>query len=730
MLYPLGMNNIESIISFYRNLIKLFYKIFFVTGILVIPAVVIYFFVFFTKNNIIFSYEDKDTKINRYWILEENGYLIWNLIYYWEIGYFLGNLKNEILRWVIDIKKKQLYYVMAKNKDIIFPYSFQFSWDFEYYSYLWNKQFYDKYFSIIFSSISGNKLENLYKFNKKAKKIESVIDYFNLSCIKISQSQPFCKENILYFVKNAPKYNIYSAKDIEEVLDTLLAGEYKSQVCKTLINYVYNYNDIGNKIVDTYITYCPKEKEIYTKLKIFNKIIQSIRNWVFDDSIVLDKDLLMFKVISYQRYIYLYWIDKNLKNIDKYFSLVENILDSDVDWQPIFDVIFYFNNFVLKDLFKDYALVPWIGNKIKEFNYKIKYFNRQYTNYSRRLYNLVSMDLLQEYQDLINKQDILVVDYNRIYTIKDKFLKFIENYPSYEVIDILYDEKTKVLKAKLKITTKDPQWKISKQNIFGFVLKNDGDLFYIVDVYYSQDDNILEYAKRFVYSKNRVDFNSFLEWFKFFNWPSKDIDFCDYMTNTLSNNKVNIEKCDFKKVVFTINQWWKSYKFGILLSWVDIAKFVSYDVSRDLILEKINLENYQGQRWVISLINDLSKLDLSMSIKKVDYIPDIVNLFKELLDTDVIVKENKVWKSYKVSFQLEGINFEWTLFYKSPYDMKLFSLFIVLDNNKKIRLKWLRITLNQSNILNLNKFKNQPLEFIKEVDPQAVEEYEKLIKNR
>jgi len=583
------------------------------------------------------------------------------------------------------------------------------------------------------------------------KEDNDVIKEYNLWCMNTYLNNSiFCnknKNNLINDLINERTFDISSNFYDKLFLQLPWNEEKKCNILTQIYNNKYNFNNIQKLLEENncYVELFQQSDEFITE------VIQDDQNLfkVWDKlpkyyDVLMQKLIQQFYIIVVQDDVPDYMIYNNIKLLKK---MIEN---DQMDSTIAILAKNVLNDLIKKDSFNKKTTKSSLEKIINEL--------RKWNDYEKWLDHYI------ESKYITWNNSSIIINIENIKSEREKVMEiFNKKYKNIFTItkDIIYDDKTKIVSIEWDIyLVFEFQW--SQKTIplkISFDIKN--IIWTKFDIYNLNfiDEKIQNYVKENNFNINHsslVDLKQQLEDKLYAPLINND-----YWENTLSicdkfkqiNKNAN---CNNDKVLISIKDTNISPSLNII-----------FTLNNDLNIKNIEISSYKIKYKLDNLLNETIDIDLSSLIKKINYISNknwynyskiwyiqniiesnikkqikqnelklvwlsnqeiisLNNKFKEFLWTDIELIRQFKWY-YRLFFTLKSDSF-WILYDKSKNNIKWISIYIP-KKLKNFLFMDIDITLASLNQEQLNSFKTDPLNFLKQKNIKIYNDYITFINN-
>lgn len=583
---------------------------------------------------------------------------------------------------------------------------------------------------------------------------KEIIEKYNLWCMDTYLNNSiFCNANKNNLINDLIDKNAFDiSKSFYNILFLKLSFS-KEKKCDILTQIYNNKYNLAN--IKDVLTKNSCDVDIFNKADIFIKEVAQSEQDIFKvwDKLPEDYDVLMQK-LTQQFYIITdrdnvpdYMIYSNIKLLKKMIDGGQ--MDSTIATLSlnVLNVLKNKESFrkktsrdkliaIINDLAKWSDLVKWLNSYIKD--------KKLVRNTDNNIINFNSKQLISE-REKVNS--IFEDKYRNIFTVT-KHIKYNDNTKTANIewfINLYFKVNWTIKKNPLKISfdIKNIVW--SKFDIYNLKFLNKKILNYI-------EWNAIE-----IHPDSLIDLKQQLE---------------DKLYGPLVNNdywKDNISICDkFRKINTSASC--NNGKVSISLNnsnWFSSVTII-FSLDNDLNLKNIELNSNKFKYMLNNLLNEKINIDLSSFLQKINNLNkknwynykqiwtikkliksrikkiieydklklswlskiDTINLnnkFKIFVWTDIKLVRKFHWY-YKIFFNLQWTTF-WALYVKSKNTIKLISIYLP-HKDKSFIFSNIKLALTPLYKEQLNWFKVDPLNFLKEKDNKKYNEYQYYIKNK
>ena len=580
---------------------------------------------------------------------------------------------------------------------------------------------------------------------------DDIVTTFNLQCL--SQSKIYnglCQIFTDNFTQTFMLYNI--SADIEwfkDIFNTLIEednAKYKNILCKNLIYYSYYSENTSNEIKSIMKSCSSEDYDAFNKFVLFYEIQQELENKFISNTVYADNVINEYKTSSFLQILF-EDINNNKINIDRinsYLDFVEELLKEERMSLLETNMIYYFNNYELKNTIENPELFMKVDNKT-DLNNLLKRINNinngnLLIGYKWLKYKVNESILMEEtaawsgvqvddYQATIDKLlgqinnfsiDERQISWNQILTKWTLTISTTDTQIALPV-KMLFQEQSSILFIK-KI---DINGQTEVNSTINTIITNQQWSFWDLQKYLSENINLLQVTK-----DGSGD-----------NSTTIPESFCDKAREDLSWVSL-IDKCDNAALLvgFTRN----GKKVGININYENYV-FKSIDVSDPDAKSKII--EYLNRTDVITKYSVIDESNMT------NFIKDLLNLFDGkwitsptefnasentviVLDTvkkymgvkldDIVEKGNRIAISFALSWwNAKSINFIGNYNVTGHSIEQLYFKDITIGGSPAL-IKNLQLTLDDANSAEVKKFTKDPVAYIKS---KSIENYLLYMKN-
>ncbi len=692
-----------------------------------------------------------------------NDFLVEKVKLIWEFNKITNqDIENneveiKILQWSLNISGNLFFSTnnLISYKNIIMPKNvflydnnpikdktYFESWDYE----IWDLENFAK--SVLFTNTS--QIETKKRIPISLPIEESISKTFYLNCtnnIKIFNKT--CNHYIDNFIKTFFIYDI--SKDYEwlkNIFDNIKNTNYKKDFCDWMKKYILYSNDTNQTLENIFISCWDSYFKDFHTLKLFLDIQNQIENWYINDIVHQNKELNNYKLISYQQILY---NDIHKNTIDSirfktYISYLQNLLKkNDKIDQFYIDLTYRFNN-------------NYIINILNRFKYKSS------DNKKIEIENIISeLNKLNNWDDLVwynwlktkilnknlEEENVFDIDTEINFSAQDYINKSLQSIKSLSFFKTI---KERLSWDKIKISwyfsIKTNEWYIPIYS--SIILKNINKELVIesikINEYQELNDTIQNLIKIEDYSISKVyqyiqnNINIFMS--------ADKISTCKTIENTINKilesskniSSLKILECNSENISIIkneeIDESNKKIYYKISMDNFNIENIMISDIYIENEIKK-SLPNINTNNITIS--NMISKI-ISYNIEKEEYIQEwsnniIITIedFEKYLNTipnDIAEGNNKI----VLEFSIQSNSFIGTY---NPETKKLWPISFKY-NEKNNEIEWIKINksdleirsfelyLKEKNQNEINKFLIDPINFLKEKNPEVISKYENL----
>lgn len=663
------------------------------------------------------------------------------------INYITNGVLETNDELLLSIDNLLLYkgLVMPKN---VFLYSISpINWK-SYFSQTWYdiKELETFARNTIFSN--SNKIEKSFKNVISLPIDESLENTFYTKCIH--QFKIFNKTCDYYtknFLNNFYIYNIPNDyKWLQNIFNDLNKSKYKKDMCESMEKYILYSNDTNKELENIFSSCWDEYYETFKTLKTFLDIQNQLNKWYINSLTYNNKTLNNYKLISYQQLIYNN-LQENIINgisFESYTNYIKSILKNPEQIDSFYlDLTYRFNN-------------KYIINLLNKVKYKVTEVKKtEIENIIKNLNIINNWNNLEWYIWLKNKltnknlEKTNIQDTSIIVETESEIYKMLNNLKSLSFLKIINE---KVSENKIKIS-----WyfsiKLEDSNIplyLWFLVKNVNNKTIVESININEYEdlnetisNIIkqkEYTITEIYQYIQDNINIFL---------SKDeISTCDLITNKIEKvknknkeiNKIEIVECNWDKISILkdeeINKEKIKIYYKILMENFNIIEvsISDKDIENEIrkYLNNINTNNITIANIIWEIVSHKKKEVSIIQEWSNNIIITIEDLERYLwaIPKDIAELNNTIL----AEFSINNITFIWNYDIKSK---KLWPLYFKYnkknDDDPENQLKKedlfipnFQIYLKDENQNQINEFLINPINYIKNINPTVIENYNKL----
>ncbi len=573
------------------------------------------------------------------------------------------------------------------------------------------------------------KLNTLFPINK------NLIEEFNLQCLfekKITNSicdiftEKFIKE---FFIYNIEQDNI----NIEPIFNNIIKQKkHKEKMCQNLLYYTY-YTNSQNITIQNFLENCWSEyKDSYITFTNFIDVQNELYNKFISNKIYKNEKINIYKLISFQQIIY-EDIKNNRLNIDSlnwYFSFIQEILKRNQIWNFYKEVIYYFNNYYIKENLQKTEIIKNITNK-----FELNEIEKQIININN-WNKLIGYNWLK---DQINK-NILQNDFiitntgeNNTEQNNENQINLIENL--LQQINIISINKKIISWNTIKI---EWDWNLETKIPLEITLEEEKNTLYVKNIVLIWFTEITESINKLCTSQKRSfsDLQKYIEQNKTLFWEVGQEIQEEEINKLCTTIKILLPRQELKtcnKTNIDIDVLWKNNIITITF------------LHNNFILNKIDVSDEEARKIINNIIQtsntDQSKEKFALFIKSIiqwllTYVPETSNNSEWSINSIIIIERVKQFLWITVSDIVEKNNkvlidfiIQWISFigYYNIEDHKIEPIYFkkIDSNNIPLLIKNLSLTLNDENKIKIDNFVSDPLKTIKEISPEEFIIYQK-----
>lgn len=702
--------------------------------IIIIVSILFFWFVDFDVNADYMSvkYDNMWWKVDWYsmtWsVFEANNLYIWNDVVDLEVE----NLNTTLIWWTLEVWDNKI----NSNSNIInlswFVFPFNFELDKAYLSSLpvplytesWKKKEFIGYLEkILYDDISLdynkiNKPDIIWIKN-------DVISDFGLKCLNSSKLLNYlCNKNVENFLTNMHLYDFsWYESDLSAIFNNVW-DKYKADFCKWINNSIkYQsrnidyFDNMVNQCDDGLISDLKFSQEYYVFLSELNSVL-----WT---RVYKNNKLNNLKIIIFQRKILLNKTSISL--INNYLSFLEELLKKQNLDKMYSKIVFYFNEKYLKNI---------ISDDIKKNPSIMATSKDSVLSIENKISNVSRWDNLVWYEWIRDDEILTIVSWDKGHwawtdeqinkqTIVSKYDDFLLELSN-------YIETKRKRSWEKKFTS---LWKLTvSYNVDDKVSKKDFDvqvLFYndywydfkienikINDNYINQGVN--KYMKNLEYI-SIWDLSEYIAVLIKSEWQDTTYNICYWLREFVSSEDgLKIKDCqdDYISIEYENDYINLSLESNTLISFETNNKNLEKKLS-DMSSNK-DISDQKVINFISVWYEELVKLnDDSMGLDRQEIL-SLRSRFKDYLWSEVSI--NRVIKEwfFMLSFSVNGHEFEWTFDTNMNYRL---SRLQIISESDTYRIPWFSVDMVANNRTDFNRFKVDPIEFLKEIDQDSINSY-------
>lgn len=568
----------------------------------------------------------------------------------------------------------------------------------------------------VWAIINGSIPTTLYnKHNNNTLPSPSLYDAFDIGCIQQDIHSPLCTQNIENFLTTFYTFDLQPAEsELPSIIQNLKKSRHKKTFCQHLLSYS-QYNQVFSEYIQEAIQYCDKQSSIvYERAKHQHTINTEIQNNTFTQTVYDDKDLNAYKLMSLAQAI-TYDIQQdaiNIRRIEWYSNQIQALLRNPVVENIYWDIQYRVIN---------YQILPYLQqNNTRNQNYNtiaslLLSLNRENT--------LLQHSWLQKALTntwLITQQSNIIIWQNENNT--DSIIQWLKSLPYITIETTQNSWDTITVRWELNII--DP---IAWQSNASFIATGQINLNRLIvqQIQLPQYPLFTTIINAFIENRNTT-----LPWL--YNYINENIalyktqqntEICEQIKN-IPTFVINICNASLIQWEQTIQDTTTTYKIQIENNTI---KYI--ETSNPALTEYLNSQYGQTITDSIRIASTIQEIitkqipsinDQEQIIVDTDSI-QVINTFSLLFKTTP-TDVKRIQDQYYIEFTIDDISFvlkydpqrnlTWPLFFKDA-----------IINDKPLRISKRAVSLDTNSSIIINKFINDPLGYIQEVDPFTHQTY-------
>ncbi len=551
----------------------------------------------------------------------------------------------------------------------------------------------------------------------------------NLMCITSWKVvDQFCDVNINRFIKQLPDANLDQGRaDLVTIANNITKADQVDAFCSNLMTNVLRKPYPTEELDKIMGSTCKWYNRRYEVLKRFLWVQNEIESIVSENIVAWDMDVNLFKLVSLQQKIYAQHKDKLLdtNTIITYLRFLNALLNDTTNKIPQFYIeeAYYYNNIYVKNMLQKLTIEsvnPTVNDDVSKILDIISNLNKGNSSVG-----IVWLDNL-----IINRQlqkNIVNNTWSFYYSLpnfEQLFSDVMMAYPELRITKLETDETTRTARviglAKFKDTT---SWKPVSINIVADFAYQDG-WFKLISARTPQDSSIDQLIQWYI-AKNQwstafgtvlyiIESNTDL-----FN---TDLSLCN-LVGWLGAPLMKLISCSKNEITVTFA------KETIILTVENdvITKGISTNIARQKLLDTlIKWKNINQDRlWGVLLnigeavsqeVNKKEDLTENDSLDPIRI--NIIAKFNKFLWVEPD-KIEKIGNNREVVFLLKENTFKTTVNIEANYKLSPLSVRV---NNDYVTINSFSLTLIPFSQTRITQFVDDPLDFIKQIDPKKYDE--------
>lgn len=542
----------------------------------------------------------------------------------------------------------------------------------------------------------------------------------------------FCDINIDRMIKKIPEINLSNARiDLVEISRKIKRVDQVDAFCSNLMANTLKNPYPSAELDQIMRTTCKVYDERYEKMKSFLNLQNEIE-WLLGTNVITSNiDFAMFKLVSIQQKIYAqhkeWQLDTN--TVQTYLQYVSNLINEKELKIPQFYIesIYYFNNVYLQSMLKRLTIQsinPTTNDEVQKILDQIAAINKW--NKTLNTIGLESLLINTELKKSINTSTWFF--YSTIQNFEQAFTDMLRTFSEVRISKIETDETTRTARLIWVIRFKaEKDWSmIEPVPIIATFLYNQNWSFKVVSVR-TPNHQITDSIVDSYINKNKnttVSFGTIIYLIRTnIEFSNPDLWMCNVL---LGINWISISDCTQNYAIVNIGNEVITLNISnnIVISWV------ASNVSRQkLVNDLINGNNINTDRISTVLTKISDSILLEDNIKKPeDSVVDvekitIIEKFKQFIGIEPTSLEKKNGKRL-ASFSIEDRLFATVVDIQNNYRL---SPLVVQVGKENIVISKFSISLINLQQKRITQFVEDPLEYIKTIDPVKYDQLYKLI---
>lgn len=557
-----------------------------------------------------------------------------------------------------------------------------------------------------------------------AKEDDDIFAEYNLTCMmQTKMYDGFCNKNIEYFLQKLPNIDLEGSWDgVFLIANELKKEEHIDGFCTNLMYNVFKHPYPSSKLDVLMNWICSDYNLRYVKIKDFLKVENELGSISSDDVINNNLNANLFKLTSmWQKII----MQKNRKVFDAstihaYLWFFDWFVHQGIMKVPQFyiDAGYYFNNAYLKNIVRQESATTTnsvVKNEVITIIDKINNLNRG--NKSIWIKWLEEMVLNKKIIEKSNTTASLNVTI--IQNFDDTFKNFLRGYPEFGIDKATTDSTTRTARVLWTLRYRGDDGSMKQESVIASFDYADNQ-FTLSSARLPNNSTIDTVLTNYLSHRSRTTLWDVLEFIKSNgSYEQVEINMCSILDDQSS---WSLEECNDTSAIIEIKeQWWTTGTITFAIQNNSITSAETTNQQRKTYLDN-HLNTYSrigmdsAKSVLTRMISTSTQPDEGEDISSIEGAKIAINgKFKSFLgvEPNEIIEQNGKWI---VSFSLKDLSFATIV--DIPNNYKLSPL-IVQTTNGVVTVQNFSLSLIWFEQIKINQFVNDPLGFIKQINPTA-----------
>ena len=565
----------------------------------------------------------------------------------------------------------------------------------------------------------------------------SIVDYFNLSCTQSYKLiQTVCQDFFLSFIDVLYVYDLKNDYEwLRAVFESIKTDiKRRNAFCAELETYILYANNASRELESIFQQCGGQELNTFDMLKWYFIIQDQLLSEWIDDDTYNHRQLNAYKLLSTQQAIYNELSNKrfNQLRLSSYLKFVESLLKKQMLDPLYYDVIYVFNNDYLRRTLSQTQFhqnpqqsltIKKVLEKLREVNEGSRVFGYEWL--STQLLNRSLTQIYGSNESILTFEDAVYETLLDRFNAEVQIERFRVNSQRMQWTDKLAVAWTFLIEESLAAKF-DVDEKINAAVVF--TLKNEQFVVSAINVekYTKLTDIVQDFIRVQDLSISRV-YDIIIENLNIFVSDDATLTVCDRINDLFVST--SIIWCNESRIIIAGKHPWKqeAIQYLFVLNGGRINRIVVDDpVLADLITDTYDLWS-TDIITLASLIFTIVKTPLEQPdqvLETIDpevqtnivYITTQVNKFLQVKPREIIEKDGV----YIVDFTLKWVD------YLSIFNLNANALqTIIFKDNTQLQIKDFVMPMDESAIIELEVFLEEPLEYLRNINSLIVRLYEK-----